>query len=162
MLEKPIFSRKTVFLEFFKLYFIFFHEILHTDAKCQYLKYDRAWFSKTYFSGRKCRKSEKLVFWHFLKIFIISFSWYRFFGVFSKFHHYSNRINFREIKFGNFVNFCHFREIKTRENEWNCWLAKLNPRKIFNLSFWVEKLVKILHLCPKIAIFSCFQAHSRN
>ena len=29
---------------------------------------------------------------------------------------YFNRINFREIKFRVFASFCHFREIKTREN----------------------------------------------
>ena len=69
---------------------------------------------------------------------------------------YFNRINFHEIKFR------HFRKMKTRENVWDCWLAKLNPRKIFNITFWVEKPVKTLQLCPKIAIFSRFQAHSRN
>ena len=31
------FRRKTVYLEFLELYFIFFHEILHTDAKWQCL-----------------------------------------------------------------------------------------------------------------------------
>ena len=30
--EQPIFAGKTVFLEFLELYFIFFHEILHTDT----------------------------------------------------------------------------------------------------------------------------------
>ena len=37
--ETADFRRKTVFLEFFERYFIFFHEILHTDAKRQYLKF---------------------------------------------------------------------------------------------------------------------------
>ena len=40
------FRRKTAFLEFFELYIIFFHEILHTDAKWQYLKCDGVRFSK--------------------------------------------------------------------------------------------------------------------
>ena len=39
-----------------------------------------------------------------------------------------------------------------------CEIAKLNPREIFKIAFWVEKPVKTLHLCPKIAIFSCFHA----
>ena len=55
--EQPIFAKKTVFLEFLKLYFVFFHETLHTDAKWQYLKYDGARFSKNIFipaqSGKK-------------------------------------------------------------------------------------------------------------
>ena len=46
---------KTVFLEFLELYCIFFHEIWHTDAKCQCLKCDRARFLKNVFF-RKCRK----------------------------------------------------------------------------------------------------------
>ena len=75
---------------------------------------------------------------------------------------YFNRINFREIKFRDFANFCQFREIKTRKNVWDCWLAKLIPQGIFKIAFWVDKPVKTLHLCLKIAIFSCFQAHSRN
>ena len=32
LLEQPIFAGKTVFLEFLEMYFIYFHEILHTDA----------------------------------------------------------------------------------------------------------------------------------
>ena len=32
---------------------------------------------------------------------------------------YFNRINFREIKFRDFANFCPYREIETRENAWN-------------------------------------------
>ena len=63
-----------------------------------------------------------------------------------------NQINFREIKFRDLANFCHFRENKTRENVWNCWFAKSNWREIFNIAFWVEKSVKTLHLCPKIVI----------
>ena len=55
---------------------------------------------------------------------------------------YFNRINFREITFRDFANFRHFREIKTRENVWDCWLAKLNPHEIFNIVFWVEKLFR--------------------
>ena len=43
------FCQKTVFLEFLKLYFIFFHEILPTDAKWQYLKCDGGRFSKNIF-----------------------------------------------------------------------------------------------------------------
>ena len=65
------FRRKTVFFEFLELYFIFFHEILHTDAKCQYLKYDWARFSKMYFYGRKCRKYAGFL--AFSRYFIISF-----------------------------------------------------------------------------------------
>ena len=62
-------QENTVFLEFLDLYFTFFHEILHTDAKWQYLKYEGDRFSKNFFpSGRKCRKN-------------------RFFGIFSRFHH---------------------------------------------------------------------------
>ena len=75
--EKPIFAGKTVFFEFFELYFIFFHEILHTDAKWQYLKCDGAQFSKNNFSGWKCRKcSGKTGFLAFSRDFLISFFWY--------------------------------------------------------------------------------------
>ena len=50
------------------MYFIFFHEILHTDAKWQYLKCDGAWFSK------KCRKyAGKTDFLAFSRDIIISF-----------------------------------------------------------------------------------------
>ena len=35
-------------------------------------------------------------------------------------------------------------------------------RNLFLIAFWVEKPVKTFHLCPKIAIFSCFQSHSQN
>ena len=45
--------------------------------------------------------------------------------------YYFNRINFREIKFRDFANFCPFREIKTREIVWHRSFAKLNPREIF-------------------------------
>ena len=67
-----------------------------------------------------------------------------------------NRINFREIKFRDFANFCHNRENKTRENVWDCWLAKLNPREIFDIAYWVEKPVKALNLCPKNCHFQLF------
>ena len=62
------------FLEFLELYFIFFHEILHTDAKWQFLKCNGVRFCKNFFSGRKCRKyAEKTGFWAFSRDFIISF-----------------------------------------------------------------------------------------
>ena len=48
------------------LYFIFFHEILHTDAKWQYLKCDGARFSKNIYFWPKM--PEKPVYWHFLEI----------------------------------------------------------------------------------------------
>ena len=67
--------KKTVFLEFLELYFIFFHEILktyvkwHTDAKWQTLKYEWVRFWKTFFSAENGgNMPEKPVFWHFLEI----------------------------------------------------------------------------------------------
>ena len=70
--EQPIFVGKTVFLKFLELYLIFFHEILHTDAKRQCLKCDPARFSKNLFFRLKmpeiCRKI-----------------W--FLGIFSRLHH---------------------------------------------------------------------------
>ena len=68
--EHPIFAGKTVFLEFLGLYFIFIHEILHTDAKWQCLKCDGARFSKNIFFRPKMPEimPEKPVFWHFLEI----------------------------------------------------------------------------------------------
>ena len=71
------FRRKTAFLKFLELYFIFFHEILHTDAKWQYLKYDRARFSKNVFFLQKmpkiCWKNRFLA---FSRDFIIGFYWF--------------------------------------------------------------------------------------
>ena len=75
--EQPIFAaRKTVFLQFFKLYFIFFHEILHTDVKWQYLKCDGARFSKKHFfpSENAGNIPEKPDFWHFFEISSIVFT----------------------------------------------------------------------------------------
>ena len=70
--EHSIFIKKKVFLEFLELYFISIHEILHTDAKWQYLKFDGARFSINIFFWPKmpeiCRKN-------------------RFLGIFSRFHH---------------------------------------------------------------------------
>ena len=60
------FAGKTVFLEFLELYFKFFHEILYTDAKWQYLKCDRVRFPKNIFFRPKI--PEKPVFLHFLEI----------------------------------------------------------------------------------------------
>ena len=73
--EQPIFAGKTVFLEFLELYFIFFHEILHTDAKWQCLKCEGARFSKTFFPAENAgNMPEKPVFWHFLEIVPLVFS----------------------------------------------------------------------------------------
>ena len=74
--EQPIFSGKTAFFEFLELYFIFFHEILHTDAKWQYLKCDGARFSKNIFfpAENTGNMPEKPVFWHFLEISSFVFS----------------------------------------------------------------------------------------
>ena len=68
--EQPIFAGKTVFLEFLELYFIFFHEILHTDENGNVQNVTEPDFRKTYFSGRKCRKyaGKTGFFWHFLEI----------------------------------------------------------------------------------------------
>ena len=67
-------TEKTIFLEFLELYFIFFHEILHTDAKWQCLKCDGVPFCKNFFSGRKYRKyAGKTGFWACYRDFIISF-----------------------------------------------------------------------------------------
>ena len=69
--EQPIFAGKTIFLEFLELYFILFHEILHTDAKWQCLKCDGVRFCKNFFFWPKmpeiCREN-------------------RFLGIFSRFH----------------------------------------------------------------------------
>ena len=64
---------------------------------------------------------------------------------------------FARLNFAIFAIFCNFREIKTRENVWDCWLAKPNPREIFKITFWVEKPVKTLHLYLKIAIHTIFR-----
>ena len=66
--------RKTVFLEFLMLYFIylFFHEIRHTDVKWQYLKCDGAGFSKNiFFSAENAGNIPEN----------------RFLGIFSRFYH---------------------------------------------------------------------------
>ena len=69
---------------------------------------------------------------------------------FMEFCHF-NRINFRDIKFHVLASFCHFREIKTRENvEIDRWLAKSKLREILNIAlFWVEKPVKTLYCCTQ-------------
>ena len=56
--------------------FIFFHEILHTDAKWQCLKCDGALFSENIFfpAENAGNMPEKLVFWHFLEISSLVFS----------------------------------------------------------------------------------------
>jgi len=46
---------------------------------------------------------------------------------------YFNRINFREIKFRDFENFCLFREKIYRENMQNGRFSKINPREIFKV-----------------------------
>ena len=79
-----IFAGKTVFLYFIVLHFIFFHEILHNDAKWQYLKCDRA-HAKTYFFSRKCRNN-------------------RFFGIFSRFHHLFFLILYTKMPISNAQN----------------------------------------------------------
>ena len=55
---------------------MFFHEILHTDVKWQYLKGDGARFSKKHFFPAKNAGNmpEKPVFWHFLEILSLVFS----------------------------------------------------------------------------------------
>ena len=73
--EQPIFARK--FLEFLELYFIFFHEILHTDAKWPYLKCDGARFLKNilFLAENAGNMPEKpFFFWPFLEISSLVFS----------------------------------------------------------------------------------------
>ena len=65
------FRRKTVFLEFLDLYFIIFHEILHIDAKWQYIKCDGARFLKNNFFRPKM--PEKPVFLAFPLDLVIFF-----------------------------------------------------------------------------------------
>ena len=64
------FRRKNSIFEFLELYSIYFHEILHTDAKWQYLKCDGNRFSKNIFfpAENAGTMPEKPVFWHFLEI----------------------------------------------------------------------------------------------
>ena len=81
--EQPIFVGKWYFLNFFlELYFIFFHEIRHTDAKCQCLKCDRARFSKNVFFRPKmpeiCEENRLL-------------------GIFSRFHHFISFFSFLDL-----------------------------------------------------------------
>ena len=67
--KQLIFFGKIVFLEFLKL--IFFHKILHTDAKWQYLKCD----SPIFFCSKMLEVCQKIVsFLHFLKISSLVFS----------------------------------------------------------------------------------------
>ena len=76
MPEQQIFAGKAAFLEFLELYFIFFHENLHTDVKLQLPKM-WAWFSKKIFFRPKmpeiCWKNRFLA---FSRDFVISFSWF--------------------------------------------------------------------------------------
>ena len=72
MPEEPIFAGKTLFLQFLKLYFIFFHEISHNHVKWQWLKLDQARFSKILFYRPKMPEIYRKN---------------RLFGIFSRFHH---------------------------------------------------------------------------
>ena len=68
------FAGKTVFVEFLELHFIFFYEILHTEVKWQYLKYEGERLSKNFFPVENAGNiPEKLVFWHSLEISLFVF-----------------------------------------------------------------------------------------